>query len=245
MTAHPVIRTLHDVGLAAWAGGSLMGAVGLNGAAAAVDDPHQRAWVATTGWRRWAPVNAAAIGAHLIGATGLLITDRNRVRHQKGVAKSSLIKTAATGAGLGVAAWSAVLNQKMFTSGPVPVQGATEPGPTTPEYTASAQRQLQLVQWLNPLVAGSLIVLAAWQSQQQRTREVARGGLEELTDGVPTPSPALALAAGTLALLAARRRGAARRDREAVAVVEVTEMDLVALDGQDPAAHESPYRSTP
>jgi hypothetical protein len=30
-------RSLHDVGLAAWFGGSRMGAVGLNGAAAAVD----------------------------------------------------------------------------------------------------------------------------------------------------------------------------------------------------------------
>jgi hypothetical protein len=37
-----IARTLHDVGLAAWVGGSLMGATGLNGAAAVVDDPTQR-----------------------------------------------------------------------------------------------------------------------------------------------------------------------------------------------------------
>jgi hypothetical protein len=35
-------RSLHDVGLAAWFGGSLMGAVGLNGAAAQVGEPKQR-----------------------------------------------------------------------------------------------------------------------------------------------------------------------------------------------------------
>jgi hypothetical protein len=32
-------RSLHDLGLATWFGGSLMGAVGLNGAAAVVDQP--------------------------------------------------------------------------------------------------------------------------------------------------------------------------------------------------------------
>ena len=37
-----VARSLHDLGLAAWFGGSLMGAVGLNGAAAAVDSAEQR-----------------------------------------------------------------------------------------------------------------------------------------------------------------------------------------------------------
>jgi len=35
-------RSLHDLGLATWFGGSLMGAVGLNGAAAVVDQPAQR-----------------------------------------------------------------------------------------------------------------------------------------------------------------------------------------------------------
>ncbi len=39
MSTHPVIRTLHNAGLAAWTGGSLMGAIGLNGAASALDDP--------------------------------------------------------------------------------------------------------------------------------------------------------------------------------------------------------------
>jgi hypothetical protein len=37
-----VSRSLHDLGLATWFGGSLMGAVGLNGAAADVEEPRQR-----------------------------------------------------------------------------------------------------------------------------------------------------------------------------------------------------------
>jgi len=71
MSTHPVIRTLHNVGLAAWTGGSLMGAIGLNGAASALDDPTQRSKAATAGWSRWAPVNAAAIGEVVPGLVEL------------------------------------------------------------------------------------------------------------------------------------------------------------------------------
>ena len=65
-------HALHDIGLAAWFGGSLMGAVGVNGAAADVDDPRQRARVANAGWGRWTPVNLVAIGAHLVGGAQLM-----------------------------------------------------------------------------------------------------------------------------------------------------------------------------
>ena len=37
-----VLRSMHDIGLAGWFGGSLMGAVGLNGAAAQAANPAER-----------------------------------------------------------------------------------------------------------------------------------------------------------------------------------------------------------
>lgn len=48
-----VIRSLHDLGLAAWFGGSLMGAVGLNGAAqdeGGVGASRDR--ISSSGWRK-------------------------------------------------------------------------------------------------------------------------------------------------------------------------------------------------
>ena len=66
-TRNTFVRSLHDLGLGAWFGGSLMGAIGVNGAAADVDDPTQRARVANAGWGGWPPVNLAAIAAHLAG----------------------------------------------------------------------------------------------------------------------------------------------------------------------------------
>lgn len=65
-----MLRSLHDVGLAAWFGGSLMGAVGLNGAAQSEGGTWQTtARIASSGWAKWTPVNAAAIAAHLYEAS--------------------------------------------------------------------------------------------------------------------------------------------------------------------------------
>jgi len=244
MSTHPVIRTLHNVGLAAWTGGSLMGAIGLNGAASALDDPAQRSKGATAGWSRWAPVNAAAIGSHLVGAAGLLVTDWPRVRHQQGVAKSSAIKTATTGVGLGVAVWSAVLNRSMAKAGGVPVAGATEAALSTPPEVARTLRQLKLVQWLNPAAGLALIALSDWQSQQQRASEAAKGRIRRLLPG-PVPAVPAGAVAGAVALgvLASRRRKPAGPPSPVeLGVVEVdeVEIDIVQVDLIDPGATPPP-----
>jgi len=73
MTRNTLVRSLHDVGLAAWFGGTLANAVALNAASAQPRSARDTAHVANTGWDRWTPVNAAAIGAHLVGGTGPLL----------------------------------------------------------------------------------------------------------------------------------------------------------------------------
>src|SRR5829696_7166381 len=122
-----LVRSLHDVGLAAWFGGSLMGAVGLNGAASAVPDRVERARVASEGWARWTPVNAAAIGAHLVGATALLLANRGRVSAQPGVATNTAVKTALLGASLAATAYARALGRKVEKSESVPVEGRPTP----------------------------------------------------------------------------------------------------------------------
>jgi hypothetical protein len=64
-------RALHDLGLAAWFGGSLMGAVGVNRSAAAAARNKDTTAVAGAGWSAWTPVNLVAIGAP--ASTGALI----------------------------------------------------------------------------------------------------------------------------------------------------------------------------
>jgi hypothetical protein len=91
-TDNTLARTLHDVGLAAWFGGSLMGATGVNGAAAVVEDPTQRLRVANTGWARWTPLNLAGIAAHLAGGAVLTGANKGRLAGQQGVATASTVK---------------------------------------------------------------------------------------------------------------------------------------------------------
>lgn len=172
-----IARTMHDVGLAAWFGGSLMGAVGVNGAAADVDDPRQRARVANAGWGRWTPINLAAIGAHLIGGAQLVRANRDRIAQQQGVAGMTVAKTALTGAALAATGYSRVLGQKIMSAGDVPVAGGTSPLPTTPPEVASAQKQLKAMQWVIPGLTGGIISLAAYAGEQQRPSQVRKGKL--------------------------------------------------------------------
>ena len=168
-------RSLHDLGLAAWFGGSLMGAVGVNGAAAQVEEPKQRLRVANAGWNRWTPVILGAIGAHLAGAALLTLGNKSRVAGQKGVGVTSVAKTGVTVAALAATAWSRALGQKVIAAGDVPVEGGTTPAPETPTEVADAQRKLEKLQWAIPALTGLLVVTDALMGEQQRPTEVATG----------------------------------------------------------------------
>ena len=168
-------RTLHDAGLAAWFGGSLMGAVGLNAAAGAVDDPKQAGRVANVGWNKWTPVNAAAIGALLVGSIGQLGSNAERVAGQKGVAGMSLAKTALTAAAMGATAYSRLLGRKLAQAGDVPAEDGTTPAASTPPDLAATQRKLKLMQWVVPATTGALLAVTSYAGEQQRASEVVKG----------------------------------------------------------------------
>ena len=184
MTAdNTVSRSLHDLGLATWFGGSLMGAVGLNGAAAEVEEPKQRLRVANAGWNRWTPVNLAGIAAHVAGGAVLLGANKGRVASQQGVAQATVAKTALTGAALAATAWSRALGAKLNQAGEVPVEGGTDPSGDTPEDVAKAQRQLKVLQWVIPALTGAVLVLNARMGEQQRPAQVTGGLLGRLRPG--------------------------------------------------------------
>jgi hypothetical protein len=163
-----VVRSLHDLGLAAWFGGTLAGAVAVNGAAADVPDPQMRLRVANAGWARWAPVNAAGIAAHLIGGAGLLRANKRRVALQSGVGTATVAKLVLTGAALVVTAYSRALGKKLQQAGWTPVEGGTDPAPNTPPELAKAQQRLDTCQWLIPALTGGISVMTAVQGEQQR-----------------------------------------------------------------------------
>jgi hypothetical protein len=176
-------RTLHDAGLATWFGGTLMGAVGLNGAAAQVDDSTQRSRVANAGWARWTPVNLSAIGAHLLGSAVLTWANKGRLAGQQGVGTVSAAKTLVTLAALGATGYSRVLGQRVMNAGDVPVAGGTSPSAGTPSQVADAQKQLDRLQWAIVGLTGTLFWLNAYMGEQQRPTEVAGGVWRRVVGG--------------------------------------------------------------
>jgi hypothetical protein len=178
MARHTLSRTLHDLGLSAWFGGTLANAVALNAAAAEAGTDAATGRVANAGWDRWTPVNAAAIGAHLVGSVGQLQANKQRVAAQQGVAGMSVLKTLVTAAALGATAYSRVLGQRVSAAGAVPSRSGTKPSRRTKVVqadVAAAQQQLDTLQWVIPALTGTLVAISSYAGEQQRPSEVAKG----------------------------------------------------------------------
>ena len=174
METNTVSRTLHDVGLALWTGGSTMGAVGVNGAATAAE-PRERLRVAGEGWSRWTPAHIGAIAAYGVGSLGLTWGNRGRLKAQRGVASLAAAKTVLTAAALAADAYADVLGRRAGRAGDVPVAGATAPTSETPADVASTLKRLRVMQWVVPALTGTLVVLSARMGEQERPQAVARG----------------------------------------------------------------------
>ena len=175
MARNTLSRTLHDLGLSAWFGGTLANAVALNAAAGEAGSDMATGRVANAGWDRWTPVNAAAIGAHLVGSVGQLLGNRGRVARQQGVLGMSVLKTTLTAAALGVTAYSRVLGRTVSDAGAVPSRSGTKPTKRTKAEVAAAQEQLDRLQWVIPALTGALVAVSSYAGEQQRPGEVARG----------------------------------------------------------------------
>jgi hypothetical protein len=184
MTAgNTLARIVHDAGLAAWFGGSLFGVTALNPATEELDTPADALRAANSAWGRWTPLNAAAIGSHLVAGAVISSGNKGRLGAQRGVASTAALKTGLTLAALGATAYARKLGQELMdyeaverSFGQQPaVEGATTPAADTPAHIAEAQRRERLVKWLVPGLTGALLAVNAWMGEQQRPAKVAKG----------------------------------------------------------------------
>jgi hypothetical protein len=159
----------------------LANAVSLNPAAAQATTAGDTGAVANVGWDRWTPVNAAAIGAHLAGSLAQLVGNSDRLGAQRGVGRMALLKTGLTVAALGVTAYSRALGRRVSADMHVPAESGTEPTTSTPGDVATAQRQLQTLQWAVPALTGALVVLSSYAGEKQRPTSVLRGIVDRVT----------------------------------------------------------------
>jgi hypothetical protein len=163
-----VVRSLHDLGLAAWFGGSLMGAVGLNGAAAQAANPQERLSLSSAGWAKWAPVQLGAILIHGIGGVGLIVGNKGRLAAQGEGRANTVVKLVFTGLAGAATLYAGLLGTKIASHADEGGHGVTEPTATASTELASVQRQQQIMQWVIPGLTAVLVVLGAQQGEQQR-----------------------------------------------------------------------------
>lgn len=121
------------------------------------------------------PVNAAAIGAHLLGGGAILYNNRKRAKYQSGVTSNTAAKLAVTGAALGATAYSGALGAKAAQGDGHLAEGATEPSPSTPNDVAPAQEHQRYVRWVLPVLTGTILLLGAQQGEQQRPSQMISG----------------------------------------------------------------------
>lgn len=168
-------RSVHDLTAAAWFGGSLMGAIGVNGAAAAAHDPKERTRLSRLGWKKWTPVQATALVAHGVAGAALIYQNKGRLATQDGVTRNTVIKAAVTVVGAGVTLYSGIVGKKVGQLAHEGGEGATEPRAGASDELAAAQKQLKVLQWVIPALAGTVVVLGAKHGEMQRPRNVLQG----------------------------------------------------------------------
>lgn len=175
MAGNLIARSVHDLTAAAWFGGSLMGAIGLNGATAKAKDPTERTRLSALGWKRWSPVQATALVGHMIAGLAVINENKERIANQDGTSRLTVYKTAVTLAGAALTLYTGILGKKVELLAGEGAEGATEPGAGSSKELESAQKQLKLLQWTVPFFAGTVIVLGAKHGEMQRTHNVLKG----------------------------------------------------------------------
>lgn len=191
MSGNLVARSIHDLTAGAWFGGSLMGAIGLNGAAAEAKDPTERTRLSSLGWKKWTPVQAGTLVAHVATWVPILWSNKGRVAAQDSVLGLSWAKAGVTVAGAAVTLYSGVLGKKVDELSEQGAKGATEPSPTASPELKKAQEQLRILQWAIPAFAGTVIVLGSKHGELQRARNLkpkSLGSVKALADLAPTKS---------------------------------------------------------
>ena len=175
MAGNLIARSVHDLTAAAWFGGSLMGAIGLNGAAAQAKDPAERTRLSSAGWMKWAPFQTAAFASHLVADLAIAWENKGRIAKQEGVARDTVIKTAVTVVGAAVTLSSGILGKKVETLSGEGAEGATEPHAAASDELKAAQQQLKMLQWAVPGFAALVIILGAKHGEMQRPKNVFAG----------------------------------------------------------------------
>ena len=173
-------RALHDIGLAAWLGGSMFGKFALNPAVRLAQDKSDRGRIVNGAWNGYNAVNTLGLGAVALGWAGARMTEAREgqmtdTEHTLALVKDALVATAlVTGVASGVQGGRLA---KQAPEGAVPVEDGTTPAAETPPPAAKIQRSLGVLGNVNIVTGVALAAVNAMLAQQSYSRPPLKRGL--------------------------------------------------------------------
>ncbi len=172
-----IVNIVHDLGIAVWWGGSLMGTFAMNPAVEVLDDAEERGKMIDEGWARFQPYGVA-------GLTGALIshfimrrnppkrpseTYKNVARIQDLLYVGAVVSSVAS---LALGEYSTHYEPEAYT----PMETSTTPTADTPEPVEKAQKGLSVSSWAQ-ILTGIGIIAAGAILAKERENSHTRFGL--------------------------------------------------------------------
>lgn len=173
-------RAAHDVGLAAWLGGSLFGKFALNPAVRLIDKKSDRGKVVNAAWNGYNVINSLSLGAVAVGWFGARFTEAKPENLSDTERALSLVKDGLVVAAVVTGVMNGIQGARLVKQAPegaVPIESGTEPAPETPPEAAKIQRSLGVLGNLNILSGVALAAVNGVLAQVNYSRPPAARGI--------------------------------------------------------------------
>lgn len=173
-------RAAHDVGLAAWLGGTMFGKFAHNPSLVKISNRAERGSVANAAWNGYNPVNAIGLGAAALGWGAARLTEtqtENLTGREQALSKA---KDALMGAAVVTGVVNGIQGARLARQAPggaVPVETGTKPAPETPAAAARIQRSLDVLGNVNIVVGVALVGVNAVLAQTNYSRPSTKRAL--------------------------------------------------------------------
>ncbi len=175
-----VTRAAHDVGLAAWLGGTMFGKFAHNPSLKMIANKSERGKVANAAWNGYNVVNTLGLGAAAVGWGAARFTEARPDNMTAAENTLSFVKDGLTLAAVGTGVVNGIAAARLVKQAPegaVPVETGTKPAPETPPDAAKIQRTLETLGNLNIGIGIALVATNAVLAQVNYSRPPARRAL--------------------------------------------------------------------
>lgn len=172
-TVQDINQAVHNVGMAAWVGGTLFGRVAHNPSLVRISSHAERGAVANTAWNAYNVINAGSLAAVGLGHLGGRLTELRSSNLSSRERPLVRLMDALTATAVVTGVLNGIQGARLARQAPdgaVPVETGTRPAPETPPEAARIQRSLNLLGIANLASGVGLVATTGlfWRSAVSR-----------------------------------------------------------------------------